>query len=194
MINIIISKLIISFLVFTIGLSIFFMFFSNPIGHRYYLISYILVTVLCLMLIDVFYNPKFQKYFWSLLIVSFITGHFWIYPSTISQGWDSSLIYLNYFKERDNAIKYIKDNNINKADVGTNLGLNGIVYSDLIKVEDGTIPYADLDLKINKYVILSNIENSTSNEDIITLKKKWLLLHKFERFGVYVSVYKQPEK
>jgi len=192
--HIIISKLIISFLVFSIGLSIFFMFFSNPIGHRYYLISYILVVILFLMLINVFYNFRYQKYFWSLILVSFISGHFWIYPSTISQGWDSSLIYLNYFEGRDNIVRYIEKNNINKADVGTNLGLNNIVYSDLKNIEVELVPYADLDLRKNKYVILSNIENSTDNEDIITLKNEWVLLQNFERFGVYVSLYKNPVK
>lgn len=192
--NVTISKLIISFLVFTIGLSIFFMFFSNPIGHRYYLMSYILVVILCLMLIHIFYKVNYQKYFWSLIIISFVTGQFWIYPSTISQGWDSSLIYLNYFEGRDKAIQYIEENNIDKATVGTNLGLNFITYSDLKKNEPNSVSYADLDLNKNKYVIFSNIENSTSNEDITTLKNKWVLLQKFERFGVYVSVYKKPEK
>jgi len=185
-------KLTISILVFSIGMSLFFIFFTNPIGHRYYMISYILIVLLLLFLINDLklggYNLKKLN---IVIVIAFVTGHFWIYPSTISQGWDSSLAYLKYFKLRDKVELYIEDNNLNKNEIGTNLPLNRMQYSDL----DFTINasnYSKLDLCLNKYVLLSNIENETSDEAIRTIFKNWILVKKYNNLGVYISLYKKP--
>ncbi|SNR32782.1 Dolichyl-phosphate-mannose-protein mannosyltransferase [Lutibacter agarilyticus] len=129
-------KLMISIVVFTVGMSIFFMFFTNPIGHRYYMISYILVVLLFLVLVDNYKTILNYKRLYVIVIIAFITGHFWIYPSTISQGWDSSLAYLNYFKLRDDIELFIEKNKILKENIGTNLPLNEKEYSDLLKVDE----------------------------------------------------------
>ena len=189
--NKIIIKLEISIVVFTIGMSLFFMFFTNPIGHRYYMISYILIVVLFLVLVDNYKTILNYKRLYVIVIIAFITGHFWIYPSTISQGWDSSLAYLNYFKLRDDVELFIQSSDIEKEIIGTNLPLNRKEYSDLIKVNDKH-HYTELDIAKNEYIILSNIENKTSDKDINTIRNSWLLIKEGEKFGVYVNLYKKP--
>lgn len=184
--------LVISILVFSIGMSLFFMFFTNPIGHRYYMISYILIVILLLYLIVDQIKVYNSKKLYAFIIISFITGHFWIYPSTIAQGWDSSLAYLKYFKLRDNIELFIENNNLNKDEIGTNLPLNRIQYSDLNFSKNMT-NYSKVDLNLNTYVILSNIENETSDDDIRTLFENWILIKKYSNLGVYVSLYKNPK-
>jgi hypothetical protein len=52
--------------------------------------------------------------------------------------------------------------------------------------------FSKLDLKHNNFVILSNIDNSTSDEDISIIKNEWILVKDFSKLGVYVSLYKNP--
>ena len=189
--NTTVAKLLISIIVFSLGMSIFFMFFTNPIGHRYFMISYLLIIVLFLVLMNLFKNSIYNKSIYVLVIVAFITGHFWIYPSTIAQGWDSSLAYLKYFKLRDNIELFVKENNIEKELIGTNLPLNEKEYSDLEPVLDKH-RYSNLDVVNNEYIILSNIENETSDDDINLIRNNWILIKKCSNLGVYVNLYKNP--
>jgi hypothetical protein len=187
-----IAKLLVSVTVFSFGLSLFFIFFTNPIGHRYFMISYILLVILCLLLLEKLYVQSAIKKFNIIIIVAFISGHFYIYPSTISQGWDSSLAYFSYFENRDKLIVFIEDNKIDKSSIGTNLSLNSIEYSDLKVINKEMNNFSKLDLKHNNFVILSNIDNSTSDEDISIIKNEWILVKDFSKLGVYVSLYKNP--
>jgi hypothetical protein len=156
------------------------------------MISYILLVILCLLLLEKLYVQSAIKKFNIIIIVAFISGHFYIYPSTISQGWDSSLAYFSYFENRDKLIVFIEDNKIDKSSIGTNLSLNSIEYSDLKVINKEMNNFSKLDLKHNNFVILSNIDNSTSDEDISIIKNEWILVKDFSKLGVYVSLYKNP--
>lgn len=64
-------------------------------------------------------------------------------------------------------------------------------YSDLNFTINAS-NYSKLDLCLNKYVPLSNIENETSDEAIRTIFKNWILVKKYNNLGVYISLYKKP--
>jgi hypothetical protein len=53
---------------------------------------------------------------WFVMIVS---GNFWIYPTRISQGWDSTLAHLPYYELRQEALHYLDQQQIPYADVET---------------------------------------------------------------------------
>lgn len=187
-----ISKLLISFFVFSFGLSVLFIFFTNPIGHRYYIFAYIISVLLFIELVNTVLDSKKIKIYVALVFLAFVTGHLWIYPSTISQGWDSSLAYLNYFPLREDVTDYIEKNKIDRQDIGTNLPLNSVKHSDLLLDEIQQKKFTSLNLNINKYVILSNIENATSDEDINTLFNDWIEVKSYNKMGIYVTLFKNP--
>lgn len=186
------KRLLLSFATFFGVFSALFIVMTNPIGPRYYLIAYLIFTLLCVNLIfEEIRQKRIQKYLIGFMSVVFITGHFWIWPATISQGWDSTLVHLAYFPMRDQMETYLEENHFDKEEIGTRLVLNSRQFIDL--KEPASTRYADWDLEKNKFVLFSNIDNETSDEDIIELREKWILVQTYERFGVFVSLYKNPK-
>src|SRR5690606_39008576 len=101
-----------------------------------------------------------------------------------------SLAYLNYFPVRNKMENYLVKNNISKEQVGTNLNLNHPQFIDLKSPPE--VLYSELDTSKNPYIILSNIENTTSNEDIRLLMNEWILIRSYQQMGVFVNLYKNP--
>lgn len=185
------KRLILIFSIFLIVFSVLFIAMTNPLGPRYFMINYLVATLLCLNLIyTLIQNIKWQKISTAILFIAFVTGHFWIWPTTISQGWDSSFAYLNYFPLRDKMENYIKENNFSKKEIGTNLNLNNPQYIDLTPPSEEL--YIDLNTSENNYILLSNIENETSDEDIRIIMNDWKLIKSFHQLGVFISLYQNP--
>lgn len=155
------------------------------------MICFLIATLLCLNLIfELIPKVKWQKGSVIFLAVAFLTGHLWIWPPTISQGWDTSLAYLNYFPLRDKMENYLVENSIPKSETGTNLNLNNPEYIDLKQPADTLYP--ELDTSSQRYIILSNIENKTSDQDINLLMNHWKLIQSYKQLGVFVNLYENP--
>lgn len=185
------QRLIIAGLTFFIVFSALFILMTNPVNPRYYLIVYLISALLCLNLIfETLASTVWKKLMTAMVFIGLLTGHLWVWPPTISQGWDTSLNYLNYFPLKDQMETYMQENGISKDSVGTNLNLNHPEFIDLKEKAD--VLYSDLDLEENPYVLFSNIENATSDEDIRTLQKDWILVKSYKRMGVFVNLYKNP--
>lgn len=185
------KRLILIFSIFLIVFSVLFITMTNPLGPRYFMINYLVATLLCLNLIyTLIQNIKWQKISTAILFIAFVTGHFWIWPTTISQGWDSSFAYLNYFPLRDKMENYIKENNFSKKEIGTNLNLNNPQYIDLTPPSEEL--YIDLNTSENNYILLSNIENETSDEDIQIIMNDWKLIQSFHQLGIFINLYQNP--
>ncbi len=185
------KRLILSFLVFFITFTVLFTMMKNPVNPRYYMVAYLIATLLCVNLIfEWIQDKKWRNFSVSYLFIAFLTGHLWIYPPTISQGWDTSLAYLNYFPLRDKMENYLVENKISKESVGTNLNLNHPQFIDLKNAPEALYP--ELSTLNNHYIILSNIENTTSNEDIHLLMKDWILVKSYQQMGVFVNLYQNP--
>lgn len=193
--NIQASRIVVSLVVFSIVFFIGFVPFSNPMGPRYLLISFILANILFInLLFSSSLKEKAKKWMVSLVVIAFISGHFWIYPSTIAQGWDSSLAYLNYFPQREKMLQYLKENDISNASIGTNLSLNARWKSTLNNDFKKEEKFKYLDLNSDEYILFSNIENKTKDEDIITLRTTWIEVKTFSQLGVFLTLYKNPNK
>lgn len=185
------KRLIISFSIFFLVSTVLFTFMTNPVSPRYYMICFLIATLLCLNLIfELIPKVKWQKGSVIFLAVAFLTGHLWIWPPTISQGWDTSLAYLNYFPLRDKMENYLVENSIPKSETGTNLNLNNPEYIDLKQPADTLYP--ELDTSSQRYIILSNIENKTSDQDINLLMNHWKLIQSYKQLGVFVNLYENP--
>lgn len=186
------KRLILSFAVFFGVFSGLFIMVTNPLGPRYYLITYLIIGILCINLIfEIIQNLKIRRLTVAFMAAVYITGHFWIWPPTIAQGWDATLVSLAYFPLRDKMENYIEENHLKKEEIGTELILNQPEFTDL--KEPAASFFADLDTSKNKYIIFSNIDNQTSDEDIYLLEHKWILVKSYKRLGVFMNLYKNPD-
>jgi len=187
------AKLLIALVVFTIVFFLGFVPFSNPFGPRYMMVCYILANVLFMNLLFQFVlNTNKLKAVASLVVIAFVTGHFWIYPSTIAQGWDSSLAYLNYFPQEKKMFQYLEENEIPKPSIGTNIYLNSRYFSTLTAPLEAKDKFIALDLETNEYILFSNIENRTEDDDIIALRDSWIEVKTCSQLGVFLTLYKNP--
>ncbi|WP_055437296.1 glycosyltransferase family 39 protein [Lacinutrix algicola] len=185
-----IDRLLLAFLIFVFVLLLGMIPFSNPIGDRYFMICYILSIVLLINLISMYIANK-KTVVYCLITVFFVSGHFWVYPATISQSWDSSLAYLNYYKIESKMEDFITSQGIDKAKIGTRIRLNERFYSELKTAED-TKQYSTFNIDTNEYILLSNVENYTKDEELNHVKNNWKLIKEYSQLGVFVSLYKKP--
>ena len=163
--------------------------FSNPFGDRYFMICYLLSIILLVNLLA-FYNTARQPLIYLSIVFMFISGHFWIYPATISQPWDSSLAYLNYYNVEKDMENYIDSVGINHTDIGTRIRLNDREYSELKPLVVDKL-YADFNINSNSYILLSNIENMTKDDELNEIRNNWKLVKSYSQLGVFMSLYKR---
>jgi hypothetical protein len=170
--------------------AIFMIPFSNPIAHRYFMFTYLLLIIgVCYILQHI--NSK--KIVYSLMLVfvtSSFTGNFWLYPERYGNGWDSSLKVLPYFQLKDQMDKYIQQNKIAAGEVGTQFPL--IADKVFSYLSDTSYHYMNVwsgPIDIHPYFLQSNVINTDIPEQIETVKKNWSLLKEFKSGQVYLKLY-----
>jgi hypothetical protein len=96
-----------------LGLGLQMIWAGGLLGHRYLLPMYILIALLVVvMLFKPFVSSQLRKGLITIWVTMLVTGHLWIYPASIAQGWDSSLAYLPYQQMRKEMIHYIDQKGI----------------------------------------------------------------------------------
>tara|TARA_R100000353_G_C6467810_1_gene185696 strand:- start:453 stop:836 length:384 start_codon:yes stop_codon:yes gene_type:complete len=126
-------------------------------------------------------------------MIGYVSGHFWIYPPTIAQAWDSSLAYVRYDSVEAEMLEFISKEDIPITETGTQLRMNfrKIAAADASHVQD--LYFANPDLQANSYYLLSNIENATSDEEIRQLQQHWQVIKRIDNCGVFITLYKNPK-
>jgi len=122
----------------------------------------------------------------SIVLLSFISGHFWVYPDKIAKGWDSSLAHLPYFLLRQQMDDYLVEHHISPTEVGTQFPYVNAQYTHL--AEHG-LDFPEYDLDRHTWIIQSNVINDFADEDLDELQQHWKLVKSFERLQVYVRLY-----
>jgi hypothetical protein len=192
------EKLRTLFLITTIPLAIFIITicpFSIPVGHKYFIVLFILTLILVLYLLDKIWSNRKTIYAVALFFsAALITGNFWIYGNDLSNGWDSSLKSLPYFKLRDEMVQFVNQKKINPADVGTKFPLyHNLKYADLKPYD---FSFADLygcSLERFRYVLLSNISNQFTLTEKKKLDNNWILVKEYKSGQVYLKLYQNPD-
>ena len=123
-------------------------------------------------------------------MLGLLTGHLWIYPPKIAQGWDSSLAYFNYYNLEDQMLKTIPEMNIAHDKIGTHLPLDNLHVANLGLTRKFDPSFANLDLEVNDYILFSNLDNATSDEDVDVVMKSWTPVAHFEKRGVFLTLYR----
>lgn len=166
---------------------------TNPILHRYFMVSFLLISILA---VHLFTNhlKKNQFTFGFILVFAVLTsGHFWIYPDRISQGWDASLAHLPYFKLRNEMMDYIRLENITQNEVTTGFPMyNSYYHTNLIEDKNKFTPLSKRKLTESSYIVYSNIFNDFDDNDLKQLKSKNFVLEKSKKqLGVKMQLYRR---
>ena len=158
----------------------------NPMGHRYFMISYTGFILLAIYILSQ-QTWKYRSLIYGVLLIGLITGNFWIYPRDIAQGWDASLAHLPYYPLRKKAINYIDKNNISIHDV-TTFSPNATIIDnvDLNNDKRSLAPFNEN----SKYVLYSNVYNLTDQE-LMLLDKHYKPLKTFEKNRIYVHLFRR---
>ncbi|WP_179319844.1 glycosyltransferase family 39 protein [Winogradskyella helgolandensis] len=184
-----IDRIAIAFFVFAFIFFIGMVPFSNPIGDRYFMICYLLAVILLINLIT-HYNLSKKPLMYVAIVLMFISGHFWIYPATLSQSWDSSLAYLNSYTVEEQMEYYIDSVGIKPSEIGTRIRFNERDNSEF-KVLTEAERYTDFNIETNQFIMLSNIDNQTKDDELNEIMTNWKLIKSYSQLGVFMSLYKK---
>ncbi|MGB1204165.1 MAG: hypothetical protein ACPG5B_00895 [Chitinophagales bacterium] len=166
---------------------------NNPIMHRYLIVYYLLFGLLLIALFPFFLSKTKQKIAITLISLSLISGHFWVYPYPIANGWDANLSYLPYFKMQKNMLKYIHAKNIDYQNVAAEFPCAVRGRFSHLNQDD-----RQFDSKQNrpfsecKYILHSNLMNDFSLQELKQLEeeKYWQIEKKWEAGQLYMILYK----
>ena len=161
---------------------------KSLLGYRYFLPIYLSFSLLCAtILFSLEMGKKFRKALISIWLVVMITGNFWIYPEKISQGWDSTLGHLPYYKTRVQALEYLDKNNIDYSEVQSFFPNISII--DDIDLNRDKRQFLDFD-NSGSYVLYSNVYNIDDDEyDLI--RNQYTIIRKFRSGLVYFDICKK---
>lgn len=161
---------------------------SNLIGHRYLIPFYLLFALFCTrILFSEFVPPKFRKTAIFLWIAVLSSGNFWVYPSNLAQGWDSTPAHLPYYELRHEAIDWLEKEAIHFKEVQTFFpNYNPI---DRIDLNGKTRGFEKFDGNA-EYVFFSNIYNVPDSTQE-RIRNEYNVVKRFERRGVYIVIYKK---
>ena len=184
------KKLPVRFLVWLCPFIIFsfsFVFLTNPINHRYYLIVFVLLLLPVLKLLA----DKKLIYTFGLLIL-LIAGNFQVYPGKISNAWDSTLSHLPYYNLRNAFISYMDGAKLDRSKTGTVFPMNTSLQQTDLK--DDTVRMINVNggsIDSLPYVLYSNVGNDFSDEQIDQLKQ-WKVIKKEKSGCIEMILYQNP--
>ncbi|NVJ88865.1 MAG: hypothetical protein HWD82_05440 [Flavobacteriaceae bacterium] len=161
---------------------------TNSFGHRYFIVSFIVLNLLVFKIVEV--NFKSKKVIYALLFLGLITGNLWIYPKNISQGWDATLGHTPYHSLRLEAINYLDNNNITINEVATFFPNYQTINTIDLSGDFRTFKRFH---ESHEYVLYSNVFN-LSDEDLNILNKNYISIKEFNNFNIYIIIYRLKEK
>ncbi|MBL0328390.1 MAG: hypothetical protein IPP64_02975 [Bacteroidetes bacterium] len=175
-------------------LSLFMIFLFNPIGHKYFLVVFILLNIAVVYLIQQIIAKKSRIILYTLLSVCLLAGNFIIYPQRYGNAWDSSLKVISYFPLEHKMRTYIKIKQIAPETIGTQFPLTNNFHSSTL-ADTPDVPYLDIETNpINSfhYFLYSNIINSGRIDDLENVKKNWVVAKEYKSGMIELILYKNP--
>ena len=124
-----------------------------------------------------------------MVLFSFITGHFWIYPNTIAQSWDASLAHLHYFKLREEMNAAIDQEGYDRTKIGTFFPYNH--SEETTRLNGNTIEFKPCDFDNDELIIESNVINDFSDNQLNCLQTDFLLVDSVSSSGIYLKLYRR---
>ena len=182
------KELVIIFLVILTSSSVSFLLYKGLNAHRYILPAYL---TFALLVIYMLFNSDIVKKTWIgiLLCIGLLSGHLWVYPSNISQGWDASLAHLPYYGLREKILSDMKAQNIEVDEVACVFpNQSQKRFMDLSNSMD---QHTSFDHNKSKYVLYSNVYNDFTDEDVKMLAEQYKVLIHLQNMEVFMTLYER---
>ncbi len=167
--------------------------YSGLLQHRYLLQAYLLVALCVLYGLQRMPSTKVAYPLFIFTLVGLLSGHFWIYPDKVAQGWDSSLAHVPYFELRDEMVQYIQAKNIAPTSVMTGTP-NQFSYKET-NTASSTWQFNHIDgadYENAPYIFYSNAFNDVPDDFYDVLHSQWTPVKSFERSRIRVTLFKNP--
>lgn len=178
---------------FLIAITQFILFFAiviifrNPFGHRYLIPIMIPIIVVTVYWISTYFR---RPMLWlSLAFITLASGHFWLYPEKVSQGWDATTLHWNFFEVSDEMENYLDQTHIDRTKIGTFFPHYKLMKNYHLKPKE-TISYQKATEHETEYIIYSNTFN-VSDSIVDALHSDWELIQEFEQNRVYIQLLKK---
>ena len=157
--------------------------------HRYLLPVYLCFGMLFLELLPQLKPIRWRNMLYALVLSGLVSGHFWVYPDSIAQGWDASLAHKSYFSGRQKVLDYAEQNDIAFAEICTVFPEVGPVDDrQLNGVVDGLSSWS---ADQQQYILYSNVMNDFSDEFREHLSTQYRPILEHEKWGVKVVLYRK---
>ncbi len=174
-------------------LSLFMILINNPIGHKYFLVVFLLLTITTCYFLQHLKNQKSKMLVLAFVSISLVAGNFINYPQRYGNTWDSSLKIIPYFEMDKQMNAYISKKNISSNSIGTQFPLTTNLINSYLS--NSPFQYTDIekeDINTYPYFLYSNIINSGRMDDIETIQKNWTVETEMQSGMIQLILYKNP--
>ncbi|MCB9234153.1 MAG: hypothetical protein H6581_21030 [Bacteroidia bacterium] len=188
------KRLVRLFILPSLLLGLIFVPFSNPIGTRYFMGSFLLFGLLVAWIFTRIQSSKIRLVLMIGLGLGLLSGHFWIYPDSISKNWDSTLAHTPYFNQRQNMADFLAENKVDPSQICTDFpNINGFQYTDLQGPDAPFGSKYETGWTNCQFVWYSNIFNGFSDQELEDLKNpnQWKLIRKMGSWPVRTELYQK---
>ncbi|MEZ4884097.1 MAG: hypothetical protein R3E32_05095 [Chitinophagales bacterium] len=169
---------------------------QTHILHRYFIPTFLLVSVLFSAVLFVIQSKKLRNLIFIAAVLSLLSGHFWIYPERFPAGSDASLLFLPYFELSDQMTAYIEAQQIPFEEIGTEFP--AVRPRKFTRLNNDRRQFADRDSRSQltdfKYILESNIMNDFDIKYLEILRKEggdWQLKQEYRKGQVYIRLYER---
>ncbi|MGB3619244.1 MAG: hypothetical protein WBA12_14085 [Catalinimonas sp.] len=145
------------------------------VGHRYLMPHYLAVNLLVAWVL--FRAPLSDRRRWggwSVALVGLLTGHLWVYPDRIAQGWDATLAHWGYYEVRRELMDEVRGRGLDPTEVGSDFP--NLATFRHIDLAGGDSAFVAKDLTKHRYVLWTNVYNGFTDAELAELEEEWTVL------------------
>ena len=176
-------------------LTVFMFLIKNPIGHKYFLVVFLLLNIGVCYTIQHIENKKSRVLIFALVVISLVAGNFILYPQRYGNAWDSSLKVIPYFPLEQKMRTYVMFKNIAPESIGTQFPLTSDFHSSTLATNNSDLPYTDIErnpINTFQYFLYSNIINTNRINDLEEIRKNWIVEKEYTSGMIQLTLYKNP--
>jgi hypothetical protein len=166
--------------------------FVNPPGHRYFLMGYLFLILVAVAAVELGQWRIWYKMGLIVVGLGLVSGHFWLYPKGIAQGWDSSLAHLPVFALQEKTKAYFETNGIPVKEVCADFPFLHTPYDTYVVPDKGDGWYRNyLEVTGCDWVVNSNLINGYSNEQLAEFQDaaRWEMKAEYTARGMWVQIF-----
>jgi hypothetical protein len=173
-----------------IGLISLFLYYRTITGHRYLISAYFIITLLTSYLVlNYIKSKKIINAIFTLLLVGLLIGNFWIYPSKIAQGWDSTLAHVPYYSLHKKMIVFIDNEGIPLNEIASVFPSLGKQKYHLLN--NDVRSFKQKNIYEDEYVLYSNIFNDYTDDEVDFLESHFIIKKEFKSQRIFIRLYER---